>query len=228
MPLVGKAIGNLIPIGPVSHAPRLIFTDEELVQVKILSALDMFSPARPSPDARNRAPVVCRCGSRGCLHRDRLQWDQRKRKKAMSAPEGRGAGTYLRFSGMSSGTMAPDSSATGNVSEFAAGGRRKILILASHVIQYSSPLFAEWRKIRVSISKSPTAPCKARKLSFLRCGDHVQRQSAAAVAPLTDRQRPLTTSSTGQKTFSEPDQKAPEPSELAGDLHAKRVWMPEN
>ena len=34
--------------------------------------------------------------------------------------------------------------------------------------------------------------------------DHVQHQSAAAVAPLTDRQRPLTTSSTGKKTFSDP------------------------
>jgi hypothetical protein len=43
VPFAGKAIGNLIPIGPVSHAPRLVFTDEELVQVKILSALDMFS-----------------------------------------------------------------------------------------------------------------------------------------------------------------------------------------
>jgi hypothetical protein len=32
----------------------------------------------------------------------------------------------------------------------------------------------------------------------------VQHQSAAAVAPLTDRPRPLTTSSTGQKTFSDP------------------------
>ena len=33
--------------------------------------------------------------------------------------------------------------------------------------------------------------------------DHVQHQSAAAVAPLTDRPRPLTTSSTGQKTLSD-------------------------
>jgi SAM-dependent methyltransferase len=49
VPLVGKPIGNLIPIGPVSHAPRLIFTDEELVQVKILSALDMFSPVHDHP-----------------------------------------------------------------------------------------------------------------------------------------------------------------------------------
>jgi len=49
VPLVGKAIGNLIPIGPVSHAPRLVFTDKELVQVKILSALDMFSPVHDHP-----------------------------------------------------------------------------------------------------------------------------------------------------------------------------------
>lgn len=49
VPLIGKAIGNLIPIGPVSHAPRLIFTDQELVQVKILSALDMFSPVHDHP-----------------------------------------------------------------------------------------------------------------------------------------------------------------------------------
>ncbi len=49
MPLVGRPIGNLIPIGPVSHAPRLNFTDEELVQVKILSALDMYSPVHDHP-----------------------------------------------------------------------------------------------------------------------------------------------------------------------------------
>ena len=49
MPLVGRAIGTLIPIGPVSHAPKLIFTDEVLIQVKILSALDMFSPVHDHP-----------------------------------------------------------------------------------------------------------------------------------------------------------------------------------
>jgi hypothetical protein len=49
VPLVGKPVGNLIPIGPVSHAPRLNFTDEELIQVKILSALDMFSPVHDHP-----------------------------------------------------------------------------------------------------------------------------------------------------------------------------------
>jgi SAM-dependent methyltransferase len=49
IPVVGKPIAGLIPIGPVSHAPRLNFTDEELVQVKILSALDMFSPVHDHP-----------------------------------------------------------------------------------------------------------------------------------------------------------------------------------
>jgi SAM-dependent methyltransferase len=51
VPVVGKLIGKLIPIGPVSHEPRLNFTDEELVQVKILSALDMFSPVHDHPQA---------------------------------------------------------------------------------------------------------------------------------------------------------------------------------
>jgi SAM-dependent methyltransferase len=49
VPFLGKAIGNLIPIGPISHAPRLIFTDDVLIQVKILSALDMFSPVHDHP-----------------------------------------------------------------------------------------------------------------------------------------------------------------------------------
>jgi 2-polyprenyl-3-methyl-5-hydroxy-6-metoxy-1,4-benzoquinol methylase len=49
IPVIGKPLGNLIPIGPVSHAPRLIFTDQVLVQVKILSALDMFSPMHDHP-----------------------------------------------------------------------------------------------------------------------------------------------------------------------------------
>jgi len=49
VPLVGKPLGNLIPIGPVSHVPKLIFTDEELIQVKILSALDMYSPVHDHP-----------------------------------------------------------------------------------------------------------------------------------------------------------------------------------
>jgi SAM-dependent methyltransferase len=49
VPLVGKLIGNLIPIGPVSRAPEPNRTDEELIQVKILSALDMFSPVHDHP-----------------------------------------------------------------------------------------------------------------------------------------------------------------------------------
>jgi hypothetical protein len=39
---------------------------------------------------------------------------------------------------------------------------------------------------------------------FSAVADHVQHQSAATAASLTDRPRPLTTSSTGQKTFSDP------------------------
>jgi SAM-dependent methyltransferase len=49
VPFVGKTIGDFIPIGPVSHKPRLNLTDEELKQVKILSALDMFSPLHDHP-----------------------------------------------------------------------------------------------------------------------------------------------------------------------------------
>jgi SAM-dependent methyltransferase len=49
IPAVGKAIGALIPIGPISHKPKLDYTDEELKEVKILSALDMLSPAHDHP-----------------------------------------------------------------------------------------------------------------------------------------------------------------------------------
>ena len=49
IPVLGPQIGRLIPIGPISHAPRLIYTDEELKQVKILSALDMYSLFTTSP-----------------------------------------------------------------------------------------------------------------------------------------------------------------------------------
>jgi SAM-dependent methyltransferase len=49
LPAVGPRLGALIPIGPISHAPRLIYTDEELKQVKILSALDMLSPVHDHP-----------------------------------------------------------------------------------------------------------------------------------------------------------------------------------
>jgi SAM-dependent methyltransferase len=49
IPALGPSLGVLIPIGPVSHAPRLNYTDEELKQVKILSALDMLSPIHDRP-----------------------------------------------------------------------------------------------------------------------------------------------------------------------------------
>ena len=49
IPVIGKALGNLIPIGPISHKPKYDYTDEELKQVKILSALDMFSPVHDHP-----------------------------------------------------------------------------------------------------------------------------------------------------------------------------------
>jgi SAM-dependent methyltransferase len=49
IPAIGPRLGDMIPIGPISHAPRLNYTDEELKQVKILSALDMFSPVYDQP-----------------------------------------------------------------------------------------------------------------------------------------------------------------------------------
>src|SRR5260370_40756211 len=48
-PLVGKSLGDLIPIGPISHKTTLDYTDEELKKVKMLSALDMFSPVHDHP-----------------------------------------------------------------------------------------------------------------------------------------------------------------------------------
>lgn len=51
IPTIGPQIGKLIPIGPISHAPRLNYTDEELKQVKILSALDMYSPVYDQPQS---------------------------------------------------------------------------------------------------------------------------------------------------------------------------------
>jgi glycosyltransferase involved in cell wall biosynthesis len=59
----------------------------------------------------------------------------------MNAPEDIDAGNCLRFSEPSSGTMARGSSEAANAEGVSAGRRRRILILASHVIQYSSPLF---------------------------------------------------------------------------------------
>ncbi len=49
IPVVGKPIGDLIPIGPVSHRPRLDYTDDELKEIKILSAFDMLSPRYDNP-----------------------------------------------------------------------------------------------------------------------------------------------------------------------------------
>jgi len=49
LPAVGPRLGALIPIGPISHAPRLNYTDDELKLVKILSALDMLSPVYDQP-----------------------------------------------------------------------------------------------------------------------------------------------------------------------------------
>jgi SAM-dependent methyltransferase len=51
IPGIGPHVGKLIPIGPISHAPRLIYTDEELKQVKILSALDMYAPVYDQPQS---------------------------------------------------------------------------------------------------------------------------------------------------------------------------------
>jgi SAM-dependent methyltransferase len=45
LPAVGPQLAGLIPIGPLSHAAiGLNYTEEELKQVKILSAFDMLSP----------------------------------------------------------------------------------------------------------------------------------------------------------------------------------------
>jgi len=49
LPWAGPALGKLILIGPISHRPRLNYTDEELKEVKILSALDMLSPKYDQP-----------------------------------------------------------------------------------------------------------------------------------------------------------------------------------
>src|SRR5438874_670990 len=50
IPAVGQRVAAFVPIGPISHADKgLKYTDEELKQVKILSALDMLSPAYDQP-----------------------------------------------------------------------------------------------------------------------------------------------------------------------------------
>jgi len=49
-PGIGPGLSNLIPIGPISHVSRgLNYSDEELKQVKILSALNMLSPKFEHP-----------------------------------------------------------------------------------------------------------------------------------------------------------------------------------
>ena len=59
----------------------------------------------------------------------------------MKAREDLDAKKCLRFSGLNSGTLARESSEAASAASSTAGRRRRILILASHVIQYSSPLF---------------------------------------------------------------------------------------
>lgn len=50
IPGVGSQIARVIPIGPISHADKgLNYSDDELKQVKILSALDMLSPVYDQP-----------------------------------------------------------------------------------------------------------------------------------------------------------------------------------
>jgi SAM-dependent methyltransferase len=50
VPALGPQLAKLIPIGAISHVDRgLNYTDEELKQVKILSALNMLSPAFEHP-----------------------------------------------------------------------------------------------------------------------------------------------------------------------------------
>jgi SAM-dependent methyltransferase len=49
IPTIGPAMSRLIPIGPISHRPKLDYTDEELKEVKVLSALDMLSPVHDHP-----------------------------------------------------------------------------------------------------------------------------------------------------------------------------------
>jgi hypothetical protein len=50
LPSVGPKLARLIPIGPLSHASiGLHYTEDELKQVKVLSAFDMLSPKYDSP-----------------------------------------------------------------------------------------------------------------------------------------------------------------------------------
>ena len=59
----------------------------------------------------------------------------------MIAPDDITAEKCLRFSELRSGVLARGSIEAANAADVAAGRRQRILILASHVIQYSSPLF---------------------------------------------------------------------------------------
>jgi len=59
----------------------------------------------------------------------------------MSPQEDFGAEKVLRFSGLNPGTVARESSDAASAANHVAGRRQRVLILASHVIQYSSPLF---------------------------------------------------------------------------------------
>jgi glycosyltransferase involved in cell wall biosynthesis len=59
----------------------------------------------------------------------------------MNAPEDLAAEKLPTFSGQSSGSLGQESSESANAVGVAAGRKRRIVILASHVIQYSSPLF---------------------------------------------------------------------------------------
>ncbi len=59
----------------------------------------------------------------------------------MNAPEGLAAEKLLRSSGQSSGSLGQTSFETAITAGISTARRRRIVILASHVIQYSSPLF---------------------------------------------------------------------------------------
>jgi len=60
----------------------------------------------------------------------------------MNAPENPAAEMHLHFSGLNSGTLARESSKEARHPEgITSGHRQRVLLLASHVIQYSSPIF---------------------------------------------------------------------------------------
>lgn len=49
IPAVGRPLADLIPIGPISHKPRLNYPDDELKEIKTLSAFDMLAPKYDNP-----------------------------------------------------------------------------------------------------------------------------------------------------------------------------------